>query len=121
MTPTTPKGNGDNHYSMVLEWEPEGGVFVVTVPKLPGCRTHGRTYEEAIKHGQEVVELWIDSAREAGESVPAPRVFDLDSIDGDDVSHFVMTGDDDDDALPYQERTVREMVARVKAAERALR
>ncbi len=25
------------HYSMIIEWEPEGGVFVVTVPELPGC------------------------------------------------------------------------------------
>ena len=35
-------------YSMVIQWEPQGGVFVVTVPELPGCRTHGATYEEAV-------------------------------------------------------------------------
>jgi predicted RNase H-like HicB family nuclease len=28
-------------YSMVIEWKPEGSVLVVTVPELPGCRTHG--------------------------------------------------------------------------------
>ena len=28
-------------YSMSIEWEPVGAVFVVTVPELPGCRTQG--------------------------------------------------------------------------------
>lgn len=65
---------------MILEWEPEGKVYVVTVPELPGCRTHGVTYEEAIKHGQEVIHLWIESVREDGLPVPAPRTFDLNSI-----------------------------------------
>ncbi len=65
---------------MIIEWEPEGQVYVVTVPELPGCRTHGKTYEEAVKHGQEVIELWVDSAREDGLPVPVPRYFDLDSI-----------------------------------------
>ena len=73
-------GTDYDHYSMVLEWEPEGGVYVVSVPELPGCRTHGSTYEETVKHGQEVIELWIDSTREDGFPVPPPRYFDLDSI-----------------------------------------
>lgn len=110
---------GRNHYSMVLEWEPEGGVYVVTVPELPGCRTHGTTYEEAAKHGQEVIEPWLDSARRAGEDVPLPRHFDLDSIDMDGVVHFTLTGEDDDDALPYEERIVEQMIARVEEARRA--
>jgi predicted RNase H-like HicB family nuclease len=57
-------------YSMVFEWEPEGGVYVLTVPELPGCRTHGRTHEEAVKHGREVIELWIDSVREDDGFIP---------------------------------------------------
>ena len=105
-----------DHYSMVLEWEPVGGVYVVTVPELPGCRTHGRTLEEAVKHGQEVIELWVDSAREDGEQIPRPRYFDLDFIARADVSHFTMTGEDDDDALPYQERMVERMLAMIEEA-----
>jgi predicted RNase H-like HicB family nuclease len=64
-------------YSMTIEWEPQGGVFVVTVPELPGCRTHGKTYEEAVTQAQEVIELWIDVAREDGDPIPPPRTFDL--------------------------------------------
>ncbi len=67
-------------YSMVIEWEPEGGVFVVTVPELPGCRTHGATYEAAVKQGQDAIEGWIDSMSHWERPVPPPRYFDLDAI-----------------------------------------
>jgi predicted RNase H-like HicB family nuclease len=108
-----------DRYSMVIEWEPQGGVYVVTVPELPGCRTHGRTLEEAVKHGQEVTELWLEAAREDDGPIPPPRFFDLDSIGPANVRHFTMTGEDDDDALPYQERTVQQMVAAIRKVREA--
>ena len=65
-------------YSMIIEWEPIGGVYVVTVPELPGCRTHGRTYEEAVKQGQDAIESWLDAAEEDGDQAPPPRHYDDD-------------------------------------------
>ena len=35
------------HYSMLIEWDPDDKIYVVTVPELEGCMTHGHTYEEA--------------------------------------------------------------------------
>ena len=67
-------------YSMILEWEPQGRVYVLTVPELPGCRTHGETREEAVKNGREVIELWIDAAREDGDPIPPPKHFDLNPV-----------------------------------------
>ncbi len=29
------------HYSMVIEWSDEDEAYIVTVPELPGCITHG--------------------------------------------------------------------------------
>lgn len=66
-------------YSMVIEWEPEGGVFVVTVPELPWCRTHGATYEEAVAQAQEAIAGWIEVAKEDGYPIPPPRYLDLDA------------------------------------------
>jgi predicted RNase H-like HicB family nuclease len=63
-----------NHYSMVIQWDPRDNIYVVTVPELPGCRTHGKTFAEAIKNAQEVIELWIEDAQKAGEPIPPPRV-----------------------------------------------
>lgn len=38
-------------YSMVIEWSEEDKAYIVSVPELPGCRTHGLTYEEAARQG----------------------------------------------------------------------
>lgn len=63
------------HYSMIIEWSDEDAAFIVTVPELSGCRTHGATYQEAARQGQEAIEGWIDAALADGESIPQPRVF----------------------------------------------
>ena len=62
------------HYSMVIQWSEEDQVFIVTVPELPGLKTHGKTYEEAARNGQEVIEPWIDASIEWGHPIPAPKV-----------------------------------------------
>lgn len=62
------------HYSMVIQWDEDDKIFVVTVPELPGCITHGRTYEEAARQGQAAIESWVMVARELGRPVPPPRV-----------------------------------------------
>lgn len=60
---------------MTIEWSDEDEAFIVTVPELPGCRTHGATYEEAVRQGEDAIATWIDGARADGELVPPPRVF----------------------------------------------
>ena len=62
-------------YSMLIEWSDADQAYIVTVPELPGCRTHGATYEEAVQQGQDAIESWIDAARAWGDPIPAPRVF----------------------------------------------
>jgi predicted RNase H-like HicB family nuclease len=63
------------HYSMIIEWDPEDEIYVVAVPELPGCMTHGRTYEEAVKQGQDAIESWIMVAKELNRPVPPPKVY----------------------------------------------
>jgi predicted RNase H-like HicB family nuclease len=63
-------------YSMIIEWDPRDDIFVVTVPELNGCRTHGRSYEEAIQQGQDAIESWIDAMRHWGDEIPPPRTYD---------------------------------------------
>lgn len=58
-------------YSMIIEWSPEDEAYIVTVPELPGCRTHGSTREEAVRMGEEVIELWLEGEK----SPPRPRTF----------------------------------------------
>lgn len=63
------------HYSMIIEWSDEDAIYIVTVPELLGCVTHGLTYEEAVRQGKEAIEGWVESARADGDPVPKPRTF----------------------------------------------
>ncbi len=68
-------------YSMVLEWDPQGRIYVVDVPELPGCHTHGRTRVEAVQQGYDAIASWIEAARAWGRPVPPPRVWEDDEED----------------------------------------
>jgi len=59
---------------MVIQWSEENDAYLVTIPEFPGLITHGDTYEEAAKNGQEVLEVWIEACEESGRPIPAPRV-----------------------------------------------
>jgi len=60
------------HYSMYIQWSKVDNAYIVTVPELPGCQTHGETYEEAVQQGQDAIASWIMVAEELGRSVPPP-------------------------------------------------
>lgn len=63
-----------DQYSMTIQYDPIDQIYVVTVPELPGCRTHGKTYEEAVRQGRDAIMSWIDDARVAGDPIPGPKV-----------------------------------------------
>ena len=69
------------HYSMLIQWSEADQAYLVALPEWKGhlfnwdAATHGATYEEAAKHGREVLELLVETAREEGEALPAARMF----------------------------------------------
>ena len=62
------------HYSMIIQWSDEDQAYIVTLPEFSNCRTHGETYEEAVKNGEEVLDLLIATFREEGKPLPAPNL-----------------------------------------------
>ena len=62
-------------YSMIIQWSDEDQAYVVTVPELSGCRTHGDTYEQAVQQGQDAIESWIMVAKELDRPIPPPSVY----------------------------------------------
>ena len=66
--------NDIDKYSMEIQWSNEDNAFIVRVPELPGCVTHGKTYEEAVKQGKDAIESWIEASRAWGDPVPPPRI-----------------------------------------------
>jgi predicted RNase H-like HicB family nuclease len=62
-------------YSMVIEWSDADEAYIVTVPELPGCMTHGATHAEAVQQGEAAIATWLATARAYGDPIPRPRVF----------------------------------------------
>jgi len=60
-------------YSMEIIWSDEDQAYIVTVPELPGCKTHGSTYEEAVQQGNDAIRSWIEASRAWGDPIPPPR------------------------------------------------
>ena len=60
-------------YELIIYWSDQDQSFVVEVPELPGCMADGDTYEEAVTNAKRVIEEWIETARELGLAIPAPK------------------------------------------------
>jgi len=59
------------HYSMVIRWSDEDQAFIVSLPEFgPYANTHGESYEEAVRMGQEALELLIESYKAEGWPLP---------------------------------------------------
>ena len=48
----------------ILIEQDENGLYVASVPELPGCYTQGKTLEEARKRIKEAIKLVLESDRE---------------------------------------------------------
>lgn len=78
VTHMTTESPAEIHYAMVIEWSDEDQVFLVTLPewadRVNTPTTHGATYEEAMRNGQEALQDLLAITRERGEAAPAPRI-----------------------------------------------
>ena len=62
-----------DRYIFPAVFEPgEQKGYTVSFPDLPGCITEGDNIEEALHMAKEVLELFIYSMEEDGESIPSP-------------------------------------------------
>lgn len=50
------------NFRTIIEQD-EDGVFVASVPAIPGCHTQGETYEETLKNVKEAIELCLEVAK----------------------------------------------------------
>ena len=57
-------------YRIVLKKDPDEGVYIVSVPSLPGCHTFGKTVEEAIEMAKKAIEGYIETLIDLGKEVP---------------------------------------------------
>jgi predicted RNase H-like HicB family nuclease len=60
-------------YEVIIYWSEGDGAFIAEVPELPGCAADGKTYREALSNVEVVIQEWIETAKELGRPVPAPK------------------------------------------------
>lgn len=51
------------NFKVIVEQD-ESGVFVASVPAIPGCHTQGKTYEEALKNVREAIDVCLEEAKD---------------------------------------------------------
>lgn len=64
-------------YSMMIRWSEDDPLSLVTFPELTGedrPQTHGRTYEEAARQGQDALESLIETFVADGQPLPQPSL-----------------------------------------------
>ena len=60
-------------YEIIIFWSNEDNAFIAEVPELPGCMSHGETPEKALKNAKDAMQLWLTTAKEFGDPIPAPK------------------------------------------------
>ena len=66
-----------SHYSILIQLSDEDECYIVSLPEFGKyARTHGDTYEEAVKNAQEVLELLIEDNK----NLPQPNIYESEVI-----------------------------------------
>jgi len=57
-------------YRAIIKKDPEEGVYIASVPTLPGCNTFGNSVEEAVEMAKEAIEVYIETLQDLGKEIP---------------------------------------------------
>jgi len=60
-------------YEIIIYWSNEDGAYIAEVPELPGCIADGTTYREVLENITQVIEEWLETAKELGRNIPEPK------------------------------------------------
>ncbi len=59
-------------YYVIFEWA--GNNYSAYVPDLPGCISTGKSLAETEQNIKEAIELYIDTLKEDGQTIPEPSI-----------------------------------------------
>jgi predicted RNase H-like HicB family nuclease len=63
--------HGMMKYRVIIETD-EDGRYCASVPALPGCRSDGKTRDDALTNITEAIEAYLESLVKAGAPIPLP-------------------------------------------------
>lgn len=63
----------DKRYEIITYWSSEDNTYLAEVPELPGCMADGKTYYEALRNAEQIIDEWIETAQRIGRAIPQPK------------------------------------------------
>ena len=60
-------------YERIIYWSEADQKFIVEVPELPGCMADGATASQALENVEQIIDEWIEKAKEIGRDIPQPK------------------------------------------------
>jgi predicted RNase H-like HicB family nuclease len=60
-------------YAIEIFYSEEDDGFIAIVPELSGCSAFGETEERALQEVKIAMQLWLETAKEIGRSIPVPQ------------------------------------------------
>jgi predicted RNase H-like HicB family nuclease len=59
-------------YEIIIYWSEIDNTFIAEVPELAGCMADGKTYGEALRNAEVIIDEWIETAQSLGRTIPVP-------------------------------------------------
>ncbi len=60
-------------YEIILYWSEDDQAYVAEVPELPGCMADGPTAKDALHNVEQIIQEWLETARELDRPIPQPK------------------------------------------------
>jgi len=60
-------------YHINIFYSDEDSGYIADIPDLDSCSAFGETPEQALKELEIAKKAWLETARQEGKSIPAPR------------------------------------------------
>jgi predicted RNase H-like HicB family nuclease len=60
-------------YEIIIYWSEEDHAYIAEAPELPGCAADGKTYQEALRNVEVIIQEWIDTAKHLKREIPQPK------------------------------------------------
>ncbi len=60
-------------YEIIIYWNKEDQAYIAEAPELPGCMADGSSYKEVLENITQIIEEWIETAKELGRKIPEPK------------------------------------------------
>ncbi len=60
-------------YQITIYWSEEDRAYIAEAPEIPGCAADGKTYREALRNVEVIIQEWIDAAKQLKREIPQPK------------------------------------------------